>query len=99
MEGNDWGRLEASGDFADCFVLCNLEDIEDAFETMLSGVEGGAVCKDREDKGVEDVVPVGVVESTDRVAEDTEAANGGAGAVSHNCGMMFPLKFVVDKDT
>ena len=99
MEGDDWGCLEASGDFVDCFVLCNLEDVEDAFETTLSGVEGEAVCKDREDEGVEDAMPVSIVEAPDRVAKDTKAANGGTGVVSHNCGMMLPLEFVMDENT
>ena len=35
MEGSDGGGFETAGDFPDCVILGNLEDIEDALDTAL----------------------------------------------------------------
>jgi len=35
MKGNDGGGLETAGDFVDCFVLGDLEDIEEACGVAL----------------------------------------------------------------
>jgi len=42
-----------------------LEDVQESFDAGLGGVEREPVREDREDKGVEDAVPVGIVETSD----------------------------------
>jgi len=65
----------------------------------LSGVEGEAIGEDGEDEGVEDVAPVSIVKTTNRVAKDAKAANGRSSTVGHDCNVVFPLEFVMDKNT
>jgi len=98
MEGNDGGRLEAAGDFPNGIILGNLQDIKDALDTALGGIEGEAIGKDGEDEGMEDAAPVGIVETLDRVSKNAEATYGRLSAVGHDCHVVFPLEFVVDEN-
>jgi len=48
---------------------------------------------------VEDAVPVGIVETSNRVPENAEGANSGAGSVSHDGHVMCPIEPMVNEDT
>jgi len=75
-----------------------MEDIQESFDTRLGRIKGEPVCEDREDKGVEDTAPVGIVKTSDGVPENAEGADGRASPVCHDGHMMCPIKPVVDED-
>ena len=47
---------------------------------------------------MKDLVPVGIVKTSDQVPKDAEGMGGGSGAVGHNGDVMGPVKFVMNKD-
>jgi len=48
---------------------------------------------------MEDATPVSEVEASDGVSEDAKGTDGGAGTVSHDGDVMFPLEFVMNKNS
>ena len=80
---------EGSADAADRIILRDLEDVKERFGWSV-GPEGQAIGEDREDDGMVDLLPIGKVQSTDRVAHDLESPSGGACPGSHHLSMMFP---------
>ncbi len=64
-----------------------------------SGVPNqSTICEDGDDQGIVDFAPVEEIEATDRVAEDADATDGGAGAVGHDLDVQFPVKVAVDEN-
>ena len=75
-----------------------MEDVQESFDSRLSGIEWETVREDREDKGVEDTAPVGIIEALNGVPKNAEGTNSGVGLVCHDGHVMCPIKTVVDED-
>jgi hypothetical protein len=56
----------------------------------------GPIRESRDDEGVVNLSPVEEVESSDRVTEDTDASDVGAGPVGHDGDMSGPIEAVID---
>ena len=77
----------------------DLEDVKESLVTRLGRVKGETICEDREDESMEELAPVGIIETANGVPENTEGADSGAGTVGHDGHVMCPIEPFVDKDS
>jgi hypothetical protein len=96
----DGGGAENTGDVAECIVLGNACLIEEVFGagSAIIDPKGSTIREDRENDGIVGTAPVGIVEATDRIAENEEGTDGGTSPMSHGVNMRYPGEGLMEED-
>jgi hypothetical protein len=97
-EDGKWGNrcgVKNSSNLAQSIILCNSHLGHDRFGVPVIYPDCGSIGKDWEDNSHVGLAPVGIVQTTDRVAKNVKRADSRAGTIGHNENMRGPRKRLV----
>ena len=85
------GHLKDPGDFANTFILCDLQALDESFLVAPSVPNWGSIGEGRDDKSVVNFAPVEEIKAAYRVAKDGDSTDGGACPIGHYFHMSRPV--------
>ncbi len=98
VKGLSWHHMEDPGDFLDAIVLCHSEAVDEALLPHPSVPNRSPVHEHGDHQGIVHLAPVEEVKAPDRVAEDADPVDGGAGAVGHDFDVRHPLEVPLEEN-